>query len=106
MNNQQILINHDNLKFINRSRATRIYVNNKPDLNDPIIDNLNVIAIPHEDNHNFKVGDTLTACSLYSNTIFQNITFFIFDSINLYLLNEYRHIDTSKFSYFAVIHNK
>ena len=99
------LINHDNLKFVNRSMASRIYVQNKPALTDPIMDKLTIIAIPKEDNKSFEVGQKLTAFSAYSRKVFQNITFTIFDDLNLELLNEYRKIDTDKYDYFAVIHD-
>lgn len=103
---QQKLINHDNLTYINRSRATRIYLDNKPNLLDPVMDNIYIIAIPHKDNDNFQVGDTLTACSKYSNTVFQNKTFTIFSNIDIELLYEYRNINTQKYAYFAVIENE
>lgn len=102
----QKFINHDNLQFVNRSRATRIYLDNKPNLLDPIIDNIYIIAIPHSDNDNFQLGDTLTAYSKYSGTVFQNKTFTIFANIDMQLLFEYRHINTNKYAYFAVIENQ
>ncbi len=101
----QKLINHDNLRFLNRSRATRIYLDNKPNLLDPVMDDIYIIAIPHKDNHNFQLGDTLTAYSEYSGTIFQNKTFTIFANIDMELLFECRNINTQKYAYFAVIEN-
>lgn len=101
----QKLINYDDLKFVNRDRATRIYLDNKPNLLDPIMNNIYIISIPHKDNDNFQLGDKLTAYSKYSNTIFQNRTFTIFSNIDMQLLHECRHINTKKYSYFAVIYH-